>query len=160
MIAGNPLSGLVVLDASGISANYAIFRATPPREGEGVTTFVHPIFDGLFMPLEATKGAMRSPAVAEGANTVLQTTAFRAGQSAGGPIVDDRGNVLGITVGKLSPDWPGEIGYGISTEMILRYTASVAVGVWTDEVRDKGNASVPTPTPNAGHYTVPVICFR
>lgn len=161
VMAGNPLSGLAVLDARETTAIYALFRATPPRPGEGVTAFVHPISDGLFMPLDPTKGAMRSPDGADGATAILQTTAFRADQSAGGPIVDDSGNVLGVTVGKLSPDWPGEIGYGISTEMILRFTASAAVGVWTAEMGGQGDASSPqAAAPYAGDYTVPVICFR
>jgi S1-C subfamily serine protease len=161
VIAGNPLSGLAILDAKDTRAIYAHFRATLPGPGESVTAFVHPISDGLLMPLEPTKGVMRSPTGAEGTNAILQTTAFHEGQSAGGPIVDERGNVLGVTVAKLSPDWPGEIGYGISIEMILRFTASATVGIWASEVGGQDDASaVRTTAPYAGDYTVPIICFR
>lgn len=161
VMAGNPLSGMAVLDAGETTEVYALFRATAPVAGEGVTTFAHPILDGLFMPLEHSKGTLRSSIDPERANAILETTAIREGQSTGGPIVDDRGNVIGIAVSRLNPEWPTEMGYGIGTEMILRFASSAGVGVWTEEMGGQGDASaLQGAAPYAGDYTVPVICFR
>jgi S1-C subfamily serine protease len=157
----SPLSGLAVLDAAETTEIYALFRGVPPAAGEPVTAVVHPILDGVFMPLELTKGRMESPMSLDQANAILRTTAFREGQSAGGPIIDASGNVVGITVGKLRPEWPDQIGYGIGSDMIVRFAESTGVGVLTKEMGGQGDATVPQgAAPFAGDYTVPVICFR
>ena len=45
--------------------------------------------------------------------------------------------------------------------MILRFTASAAVGIWTVEMGGQGDASaLPAAAANAADYTVPVVCFR
>jgi S1-C subfamily serine protease len=153
----SPLSGLAVLDAAETTEIYALFRGAPVAAGEPVTAVVHPILDGVFMPLELTRGRMEAPMGGlEQANAVLRTTAFREGQSAGGPIIDASGNVVGITVGKLRPEWPGKIGYGIGADMILRFADSTGVGVLMIGQGDAPQDAAPF----AGDYTVPVICFR
>jgi hypothetical protein len=149
------------MPAGETTAIYALFRATPTAAGESVTAAAHPILDGVFMPLELSKGAMQSAMDPNAASAVLRTSAFREGQSAGGPIIDAGGNVVGITVGKLRPEWPSGVGYGINTEMILRFAASAGVGVWTEEMGGQGDATaLQGSAPFVGDYTVPVICFR
>jgi len=162
VIAGGPLNGLAVLDAQKSTPLHAIFRTASPAVGERVTAFAYPILDGLFMPLEAVKGAVRSSSGPQGMEGVLQDTAIVAGQSAGGPLVDERGKAIGIIIDRLSAEWPSGIGYGVQTEMILRLASAAGVEVWTEEeVGGQGDASPgPDAAADAGDYTVPVICFR
>jgi S1-C subfamily serine protease len=156
LIAGSSLNALAILDTRQSSPVHAVFRASPVVAGERVSALAYPVLDGMFMPLEIADGVVQTPIGPGGLKGVLQSTAYLEGQSAGGPLVGKQGDVIGIVIDKLSPDWPSEIGYGISVEPIQRIFASIGVDIWAQETSGQGDASARY----AGDYMVPVICFR
>jgi hypothetical protein len=88
----------------------------------------------------------------------LQYSAVVDDGGPGGPIVDKHGDVVGIVVHPLSRAWPGDVGYGVSSSLILRFSAAAGVELWE---RATGSATAgPESASYAGDYTVPVICFR
>src|SRR5262249_5144769 len=161
VVASNPLSGLAVLHAGIFSSAHAIFRTTAVVEGEEISAFAHPILDGISLPLDSATGVARSSTSPDGIRGIVQDSAILDGEAAGGPIVDERGDVVGIIVRRVSNGWPSDVGYGISNSMIFKFCA--AAGVEISERAPAGYGSgVPGKgaAPYAGDYTVPVICFR
>ena len=161
LIAGNSLSALAILDAKRSSPAHAVFRASPLVAGERVSALSYPIVDGMFMPLEIADGIVRSPIGPQGIMGIVQSTAISDGQSAGGPLIGESGEVVGIVIDKLSPDWRSEIGYGVSVELIQRLFSSIGVDVSAPESMGQGDAPTQqAAVRDAGDYMVPVICFR
>jgi len=161
VLAGNPLNGLAVLNTGQRSPAHAIFRSAPVAEGEEISAFAHPILDGISLPLEIATGVARSSASPDGIQGIVQNSAILDDDAVGGPIVDKRGEVIGIVVRRLRPGWPGDIGYGIGNALILKFSAAAGVEIWeraTAGIGDAGSGS--DAAPYAGDYTVPVICFR
>jgi hypothetical protein len=159
--AGNPLNGLAILETGGPAVAHAIFRTGSIAEGEAASAISYPVVEGLFMPLEVAQGLVHSATGAgriEGALAIFTTP---DSQTAGGPIVDRSGDVIGITVRRLHASSPSNVEFGISSELILKFLASASVDFSTREIA--GMADVTTQRSTAsdpGDYTVPVLCFR
>ena len=115
----------------------------------------------MSLPLDATTGVVRSSTSPDGIKGIVQDSAVLDGEGAGGPIVDERGDVVGIIVRRLSKAWPGDVGYGISNSVIFKFCAAAGVEIWERATAGSGDG-VPgkDAAPYAGDYTVPVICFR
>jgi S1-C subfamily serine protease len=161
LIAGSSLNALAILGTRQPSPVHAVLRASPVVKGEKVSAHAYPILDGMFMPLEIVDGVVQSPTGPAELKGVLQSTAYLGGQSAGGPLVGRHGEVVGIVIDKLSPDWPSDIGYGISVEVIHRLFASIGVDIWAQGTSGQGDSSgQQAPAHYAGDYMVPIICFR
>lgn len=160
VVAGNSLSGLAVLDSREPSATHAFFRTAPVAEGEAVSAFAHPILDGVSLPLEAADGVVRSAASPDGVYGIVQSSAVLEYAAIGGPLVDERGQVIGIVVPKLSGRWPDDVGYGISNALILQFAAAAGIEMWERATAGGGDAAGAGRAPPAADYTVPVICFR
>ena len=158
VMASNPLSGVAVLHAGISSSRHAVFRTADVSEGEEVSAFAHPILDGISLPLDVATGIVRRSTSPDGISGILQYSAMVDDGGAGGPIVDRQGDVVGIVVHPLSRAWPGDVGYGVSSSLILRFSAAAGVELWE---RATGSATAgPEGASFAGDYTVPVICFR
>jgi S1-C subfamily serine protease len=161
VIASHPLRGLAVLDSRRPTAVHAYLRTDPVAPGERITAFAHPILDGISLPLEAASGTVSSTSSPDGVYGILQSSALSDSDAVGGPIVDARGDVIGIVVPKLVAGWPGEAAYGIGNALILQFGAAAGVEIWERAGAGMGDI-VPAAgaAPYAGDYTVPVICFR
>lgn len=157
LIAGSSLNALAILGTRQSSPVHAVFRASPVVKGEKVSAHAYPISDGMFMPLEIVDGVVQSPIGPAELKGVLQSTAYLGAQSAGGPLVGKHGEVVGIAIDKLSPDWPSDIGYGISVEVIQRLFASIGVDITSGQ---GGTSGQQVAARYAGDYMVPIICFR
>jgi S1-C subfamily serine protease len=158
---GNPLNGLALLQTGASPTAYATFRTSSVVEGEGVRTISYPVLDGLSMPLGVAQGTVRTASNSESARGVFAVSAFLDGQTAGGPIVDKRGDVIGITVDTPTAGAPSSVGYGISNALILKFLSAAGVEIPTREKDGLGNArSEQDIASYIGSYTVPVICFR
>ncbi len=160
VVAGNSLSALAVLDSRRPSATHAFVRTAPVVEGEAIRAFAHPILDGISLPLEAASGVVRSAASPDGVYGVVQNSAVLDYASVGGPLVDERGDVIGIVAPKLNRRWPDDVGYGISNSLILQFAAASRVEMWEGAAAGIGDAAPAGRAPPAADYTVPVICFR
>ena len=158
VIASNPLSGVVVLHAGISSSRHAVFRTADVSEGEEVSAFAHPILDGISLPLDVATGVVRRSTSPDGISGILQYSAAVDDGGAGGPIVDKHGVVVGIIVHPLSRAWPGGVGYGVSSSVILKFSAAAGVEMW-ERATGPGTAGAESAS-YAGDYTVPVICFR
>lgn len=159
VVAGNPLSGLAFLGTSKPGAAHAVLRTDAASEGERISAFAHPVLDGISLPLEVSNGVVRSTTGPDGVAGILQSSAVSDDQSAGGPIVDRRGYVIGIIMPKLSAAWPDSVGYGIGASLILKFGSDTGVAL-AARGRDGGDASSQGPPTDADRYTVPVICSR
>jgi hypothetical protein len=92
---------------------------------------------------------------------IVQSSALLDSASAGGPIVDERGDVIGIVVPELSASWPDDTGYGIGNSLILQFGASTGIELWERAAAGVGDAGAANGTASyPGNYTVPVICSR
>lgn len=161
VVVGNPLNGLAILDSGVPRSTHAFIRTGPVAEGEAIIAFAHPILDGISLPLEAATGVVSSAASPDGVYGVVQSSAVLGDESGGGPIVDDRGDVIGIVVPKMSSGWPDDVTYGISNSLILQFGARAGVEFWERAAAGIGDAGRDADAvPHAGDYTVPVICFR
>jgi hypothetical protein len=158
VVSSHPLRGLAVLDSRTASPVHAYFRAGPITLGEAVSTYAHPILDGISLPLEEASGVVRKTSSPDGVYGIVQSTALPDPAAAGGPIIDARGDVIGIVVQKLNADWPDDTGYGIANALILQFASSAGVEIWERATAGIGDAGAPAP--DAAAYTVPVICFR
>lgn len=161
VVASNPLSGLAVLRVPISSQIYAVLRTSAVADGEGISAFAHPIQDGISLPLEGATGTVRASTSPDGIEGVIQHSAILDGGGTGGPMVDKRGDVVGIIVHPLSKKWPTDVGYGISTAAILKFTAAARIEIWERPAAGSSNAAIAeSSASNADGYTVPVICFR
>lgn len=151
VLAANPLRSLALLRTGRPTTVFARFRAAPPALGSTVHAVAYPILDGVPLPVAAASGSLRSASSPTGVDGIFQSSAVIAGQSPGGAVVDQQGEVIGITVARLEEDWPTGFTYGIATQPILRFTD--AAGVELAE-------SAATPTAAANDFIVPLICFR
>ena len=161
VLSSHPLRGLAVLDSRSASPVHAYFRTGPIAPGETVSAFAHPILDGISLPLEAASGVVRATSSPDGVYGIMQSSALPDVTAAGGPIVDEAGDVIGIAVPKLNAGWPDDTGYGIASALILQFASSAGVETWERTGAGFGDAGAPAGmAPYAGDYTVPVICFR
>jgi S1-C subfamily serine protease len=152
VVSANPLNGLAILEAAKYSPAHAIFRDTPPMAGEGVSIATYPVLDGLLLPLETTRNLIHNPTGPESNEGLLQSSALAPSQSAGGPIVDATGAVIGIIA--RTPK-----GYGISNAVLLKFLLATGVKTQTRGAGGSESAALPQDM-RAEAYTVPVICFR
>jgi hypothetical protein len=160
VVASHALRGLAVLDSRTSSPVHAYFRTAAVATGEAISAFAHPILDGISLPLETVTGVVQNTSSPEGIYGIVQSSALLDSASAGGPIIDRRGDVIGIVVPELNASWPDDTGYGIGNSLILQFGASTGVEFWeraTGGVSDAGAADGMASYP--GTYTVPVICF-
>jgi S1-C subfamily serine protease len=161
VVANNPLNGLTLLRTGNANAAHATFRITSATAGEPVSAFSYPIVEGLFTPLEVSKGTVESIGRRVEETNVLAVSALPTGRAVGGPIVDQRGDVIGITVPKLNTAWPGHVTYGISSALVLRFLNALRIETSMQDIAAAG-AGAPEKyrAAYAGDYTVPVICLR
>jgi hypothetical protein len=113
------------------------------------------------MPLEVTPGSVRVPTGPYGDEGFLQSSVPAGDRSAGGPIVDARGAVIGIAVSGSNKNWPAGVGYGIGNALILKYLPATGVEIQTQNSNASDSPASPAASAaNPSAYTVPVICFR
>jgi hypothetical protein len=113
------------------------------------------------MPLDVARGSVRVPTGPYGNEGFLQSSIPAGDRSAGGPIVDAHGAVIGIAVSGPKKDWAADVGYGIGNALILKYLPATGVEIQTRDTDATGTSTAPSESAaNPSNYTVPVICFR
>jgi S1-C subfamily serine protease len=161
LVNANPLSGLALLRVAAPKNVHPVFRGASIANGEPVSAFAYPIVDGLFMPIDVTESRVRSATSPDGRLGVFELGSTADVSTAGGPIVDQRGDVVGITVRRLNAAWPDDRTYGITNAPVLQFLSTAGVKVSTREIAAVGGISADQSTMrHAGDYTAPVLCSR
>jgi S1-C subfamily serine protease len=156
VIAGNPLRSLAILRTARPIARFARFQTALPATGTTVREVTYPISDGVPMPVAMTAGHLQSTQSPTGIEGVIQSSAQIEGQSPGGAIVDQRGDVIGIIVAKLDDAWPSGPTYGIASLPIARFASSAGIEI----ALSSATAVASEPAAAASDYVVPIVCFR
>jgi len=159
IIAGTPLRSLALLRTARPISRFARFQTALPAAGATVREITYPVLDGVPLPVVMTAGQLQSTRSPSGVEGVIQSSAQVSGQSPGGAIVDQRGDVIGITVEKLDAAWPSGPTYGIASQPIARFAASIGVEIALNAA-SSAKASAAAPAPAASDYVVPIVCFR
>lgn len=161
VVAGNAVRSLAILRTGRPVQAHATFQSIIPTAGATIHEFTYPIMDGVPLPLIQVPGVLRDTKSPDGIQGILQSSALIDDQSPGGPIVDQGGNVVAITVAKLEKNWPTDSSYGIGSVPILRFAAAAGL-----EIRTRAVASPATvgETQDLAQmvrdYIVLVICFH
>jgi S1-C subfamily serine protease len=161
LVDANPLSGLALLRVAAPKNVHPVFRDRSLSNGERVSAFSYPIVDGLIMPIEVVKSNVRSETSPDGTIGVFELGSPLDGRAAGGPIIDHRGDVVGIAVPRLNANWPSDRAYGIAGAPMLQFLSAAGIRVSTRNGAGAGNTlSAQDAASYAGDYTSPVICPR
>jgi S1-C subfamily serine protease len=156
ILAGNPVRSLALLRTERSTRVFAKFRSTPPAVGSTVRAITYPILDGVPLPIAAAAGSLRSASSPTGVDGIIQSATLVAGQSPGGAVVDQQGEVIGITVTRLEEDWPTGFTYGIATPPIARFAAAAGLQLAQGPAAGSGTDALV----RAHDFVVPLICFR
>ncbi|MFC7553630.1 trypsin-like peptidase domain-containing protein [Pseudoroseomonas wenyumeiae] len=92
---------LALLEVPGLRGPAFPFRATPARRGEGVIALGFPLAGLLSTDLKLTRGDVNGLSGLGNDQNVLQMSAPVQPGNSGGPLLDLRGQVLGMVVAKL-----------------------------------------------------------
>lgn len=137
------------------------FRTTRPRLAENIHVLGYPLSGVLSSSVRVTSGTVSSlTAFSEGDGLIQISAPVQPGNS-GGPVIDDRGYVVGVTVGILNVTGSQNVNFAISGEVAQDFLGVRAItyseAVSTDG--DQSAASLPDVIERAAAATVPVICF-
>lgn len=160
LIAGNPLRSLALLSTARPIPRFARFQTALPATGAMIREISYPVLDGVPLPIAMTAGHLQSTRSPSGIEGVIQSSTEIEGQSPGGAIVDQRGDVIGITVAKLDDAWPSGPTYGIASLPITRFASSAGVEIAVDGTDTPSATGAAEPAPAASDYVVPIVCFR
>lgn len=114
--------------------------------GQDIYAFGYPLLGELSKEIKVTNGIVSSLAGLKNDPTRIQITAAIQPGNSGGPVVDDRGLVIGVAVGRLVGEAVQNINFAIKKDDILAYlsqkrvnfmVASNAVSQQTPDIVDK-----------------------
>lgn len=161
VVAGNPIRSLAILRTGRPVQAHATFQSVVPTAGATIHEFTYPIMDGVPLPLTQVPGVLRDTRSPDGIPGILQSSALIDGQSPGGPIVDQRGDVVAITVAKLEGHWPAGSSYGIGSVPISRFASAAGLEIRTQAAAwPTAFGETQNMAQKVGDYIVLVICFH
>jgi len=160
----DPTDDLAVVSVPDGPTDVATLRVRPPaRTGESVVAFGFPLLDMLSSNGNATTGIVTSDAGLLNDSRHMQISAPIQPGNSGGPVLDRRGDVVGIVDSTIKPSVvqggvPQNINFAIKTGVValfldahnIAYNASV----------DEKELAVPDIVERAKKYTVPIICYE
>jgi len=135
------LKPLVLADSEGV------------RSGDAVIAIGHPlgfedtVSNGLVSAIRRVSDEL----------TVLQISAPIAPGSSGGPLIDDRGRVIGVATAILRGGQ--NLGFGVPSEYLAALVAHPEPVAWADFValRERATAALPRPTRNVPHHELTLL---
>lgn len=166
LVAVNSDDDLAVIRVQALKGMPAALRTDEPRIGEPVMVAGYPLAGLLSSDIIVSTGIVSATAGLRGDKSRLQTSAPVQPGNSGGPLIDDKGNVLGIVVSKLNAlqvaaltgDVPQNINFAIKSTRLAEFLTR------------NGIASKQTPrslkleseklAQTAKDYTVQVVCQR
>jgi S1-C subfamily serine protease len=162
--ATDPADDLAVLSVPDGSIDAATLRVRPPpRTGESVVTFGFPLLDMLSSTGNATTGIVTSDAGLLNDSRHMQiSTPIQHGNS-GGPVLDLRGDVVGIVDSTIKPSAvqggvPQNVNFAIKTAVLALFLDANKVAY--NAAPDDKELAVPDVVERAKKFTVPVICYE
>jgi uncharacterized protein len=159
-------SDLAVLKVASTTAEPIGFRSgTPPRLGESIIVFGFPLTGVLSDDGNLTVGNLTALAGIRGDPSVFQISAPVQPGNSGGPVLDSRGQLVGIVVGKLNAiavadvtdDIPQNVNFAIKSTVLENLLQSLSIEYKRDEPNSP-ELSVPDLAERAKNATVMVEC--
>ena len=165
IVALNKEDDLAILKSPIVDKPFAPFRTTPVRAGEVVVAFGFPLQSLLSSSGNVSTGNVTALAGILDNSRQLQVSAPVQPGNSGGPLLDDRGNVIGVVVGKLGmraasllKDIPQNVNFAVKASVATAFLDAHGVP-YSFQAAEK-----PLSTPDIGDkaksFTGHVICER
>lgn len=155
-------SDLAVIRLASPNSGTALpFRTTRPRLAENIHVLGYPLTSVLSSSVRVTNGTISSlNAFSEGDGLIQISAPVQPGNS-GGPVIDDRGHVVGVTVGILNVSGSQNVNFAISGEVARDFLNVRAIRYDTaaSSVHDQSAENLPDVIERVAAATVRVICF-
>jgi S1-C subfamily serine protease/WD40 repeat protein len=115
-----PDLALLKIDASGLVA--LSFNMAPVETGVDVWVFGFPLRRELGGSLSVTRGTVSSTIVRKGQKFLQIDAAVNPGNS-GGPLIDERGEVIGVVTAKLAGELISNVAFAVPTDQVQKLLA-------------------------------------
>ena len=165
IVARSEADDLALLLASPTTQKVASFRISPPvRAGEAVVVYGFPLSGLLTSTGNATTGNVSALAGLRNNSAHLQTSAPVQPGNSGGPLLDNKGNVIGVVVSKLdalrfaklTEDIPQNINFAIKASVAANFLDAQGAPYLIDNATEE--LPVPDIVERAKAFTVEVQC--
>lgn len=146
---------------------YARFREGQTIDlGENVTVIGFPL-RGMLTKINVTDGKVSSLAGPGGSTQHMQITAPIQGGNSGGPVLDDRGNVIGVVVSSLDASWmleqmgdiPQNVNFAIRGEVARQFVQSFLSTLEVASLSGEKKDTVAIAR-DAVQFTFPLHCYK
>lgn len=148
-------------------ARSARFRTPAPRLGEPVMVAGYPLSDLLASSLNVTSGTVSALAGPRNNTAMFQITAPVQRGNSGGPVLDARGEVVGVVVSKLNAlrvamvtgDVPQNVNFAIDGAVARAFIEAQGIELRDSGVEPEGGAARDAPELARG-FTLLLECWR
>lgn len=104
---------------------YSIVSSKSVKQGESVFALGYPITDLMGEEIKVTNGIINSKSGYKGGISQFQFSAAVQPGNSGGPLFNEKGDVIGIVSAKLNPDIAEAAGYAIKSDYLLFFLSQV-----------------------------------
>ena len=152
---------LALLKTEFSNQKIAKIRVRGVRKGEKVFSVGYPLSFTLGEGAKITEGRVSSLSGIRNDSSTFQISADIAGGNSGGPLLDDKGNVIGVSVSGLKQEYSGggsTINFGIKSLTLAGFLETNRVGL--DENLSTRIQNVPDLVEKAEKYTLLIQCYE
>ena len=152
---------LALLKTEFSNQDIAKIRVRGVRKGEKVFSVGYPLSFTLGEGAKITEGRVSSLSGIRNDSSTFQISADIAGGNSGGPLLDDKGNVIGVSVSGLKQEYSGggsTINFGIKSLTLAGFLETNRVSL--DENLSNRIQDVPDLVEKAEKYTLLIQCYE
>lgn len=152
---------LALLKTEFSNQEIAKIRVRGVRKGEKVFSVGYPLSNTLGEGAKITEGRVSSLSGIWNDSSTFQISADIAGGNSGGPLLDDKGNVIGVSVSGLNAEYSGggsTINFGIKSLTLAGFLETNRVAL--DENLSTRIQDVPDLVEKAEKYTLLIECYE
>ncbi len=147
---------LAVLRTSKAVTKSAFNFADSARTGESVVSLGYPLFTDLGVNLKVTSGIISSLAGFRGNPTTIQFSAPIQPGNSGGPLVNDRNEVVAVATAILTGDDVSNVGFGIKGSQAQKFLAKNRISFTSGQVNER--VAIPDIVQRAEDMTHLILC--
>lgn len=103
------------------SPPYSIVKSTNTNQGDNIFALGYPIKEILGSEIKVTNGIINSSSGYKGSLAQFQFSAAIQPGNSGGPLLNTKGEIIGIVTSKLSPEKIESVGYATKSDYILTF---------------------------------------
>lgn len=156
LIAQDAQLDLAVLRTSKIVTKSAFSFSDSARTGEVVIALGYPLFTDLGISLKVTSGIISSLAGFRGDPTTIQFSAPIQPGNSGGPLVNDRNQVVAVATSILTGDDVSNVGFGIKGSQAQKFLANNRISFTSGRMTEP--VAIPDIVERAENTTHLIIC--